>query len=210
MGNTRGPHGGRAWFTALVTGMAVLGCAPALVAVKDPTQRVEIGGVSVLPPTGQTWYIGRPGSRQVVFGRRPPEPPHSVVATALVDKIEIGGAVLGPIRNAQDLQEVTERRLQSGGRFVTIESSVRQDTAIGPECVRVDSVQEERNNPRFPGAVMVLVSHAVDCLHPRSPGYVVSVSYSERYVKGQQPFAADVLRAEGEAFIRSAVFTPVR
>lgn len=128
----------------------------------------------------------------------------------LVDKIEIGGAVLGPIRNAQDLKEVTERRLQSGGRFVTIESNVRPDTSMGTECVQVDAVQEERNNPRFPDAVLVLVSHAVDCLHPRSPGYVVSVSYSERYPKGQQRFSAKTLRAEGEPFIRSATLTLVR
>ena len=87
--------------------------------------------------------------------------------------------------------------MQSGGRFVTIESNVRLDTTMGAGCVRVDAVQEERDNPRFPGAVMVLVAHTVDCLHPRSPGYVVSVSYSERYVRGQQPFAPDILRAEG-------------
>lgn len=201
---------GRAWLAAVVAGVAVAGCAPTLVAVKDPTQRAEMDGVSVLPSAGQPWHVGPRDSRHILFMRRPPDSPHTIGAMALVDKIEIGGAVLGPIRNAQDLKEVTERRLQSGGRFVTIESNVRPDTSMGTECVQVDAVQEERNNPRFPDAVLVLVSHAVDCLHPRSPGYVVSVSYSERYPKGQQPFSAETLRAEGEPFIRSATFTPVR
>ena len=75
MGRTRGPHRGRVWLTAFVTGMAVLGCAPTLVFVKDSTQRVEIDGVSVLPPAGQTWYIVPGGSREVLFGRQPPKPP---------------------------------------------------------------------------------------------------------------------------------------
>jgi hypothetical protein len=39
---------------------------------------------------------------------------------------------------------------------------------------------------------------------------VVSISYSERYPKGQRPFAPEALQAEGEPFIRSAMFTPVR
>jgi hypothetical protein len=189
--------------------MALVGCAPALVAV-NPTQRVELDGVWVLPPAGQTWYVGPRDRQHVVFGRKPPQPPHTVGAMALVDKIEIGGAVLGPVRNAQDLKEVTERRLQSGGRFTTLESSVRLDTNRGAECVRVDAVQEERDNPRMPGVVLILVSHALDCLHPQNSGYVVSVSYSERYPKGQQAFSAETLQAEGESFIRNATFTPVR
>jgi hypothetical protein len=198
----------RAGMAALVAGMAVVGCAPTLVAV-NPTQRVELDGVSVLPPAGQSWYVGPRDGRHIMFGRMPPRPPHTIAAMTLVDKIEIGGAVLGPVRNAQDLKEVTERRLQSGGRFTTIEASVRLDTTMA-ECVRVDAVQEERDNPRFPGVVLVLVTHVLHCLHPRNPDYVVSVGYSERYPRGQQAFSAETLRDEGEPFIRSATFTPVR
>jgi len=81
---------------------------------------------------------------------------------------------------------------------------------MGAECVRADAVQEERNNRLMPGVVLVLVSHALDCLHPQSSEYVVSVSYVERYVKGQEPFTAEALETEGEQFMRSAVFYPVR
>jgi hypothetical protein len=196
------------WMVALFAGVAV-GCVPTLVAV-NPTQRVELDGVSVLPPAGQTWYFGPHDGRHIIFGRMPPQSPHTIGAMALVDKIEIGGAVLGPVRNAQDLKEVTERRLQSGGRFTTIEASVRPDTSNGAECVRVDAVQEERDNPRAAGVVLVLVTHVLDCLHPQSPGYVVSVGYSERYPKGQQALPVETLQAEGEPFIHSALFSKVR
>ena len=189
--------------------LAVAGCAPALVAV-NPTQRFELDGISVLPPAGQTWYQGPRDGHHVAFGRMPPQPPHTIVAMALVDKVEAGGAVLGPVRNAQDLKDVEERRLQSGGRYTTLESSLRIDTSRGAECVRVDAVPEERDHPRFPGVVLILVSHALDCLHPQNPGYVVSVGYSERYPKGQSVFSAESLRPEGEAFIQSATFTPIR
>ena len=199
----------RACRAALVAGMAIAGCAPALVAV-NPTQRVELVGVSVLPPAGQTWYLGPRDCCHIAFGRRPPDPPHTIVALALVEKIEIGGAVLGPIQNAQDLKEVTERRLQSDGHITTIESSVRVDTGRDAECVRIDAVQEVRDNPRFPGVVLVLVAHTLDCLHPQAPGYMVSIGYSERYPKGQQAFSAEALRTEGELFIQSATFTPRR
>jgi hypothetical protein len=199
----------RAWLAVLVVGMAIAGCAPTLVAV-NPTQRVELDGVSVLPPVGQTWYVGPHDGRHITFGRRPPESPHTIVAAALVEKIEIGGAVHGPVRNAQDLKEVEERRLQSGGRFTTIEASVRPDTSNGAECVRVDAVQEERDNTRAAGVVLVLVTHVLDCLHPQSPGYVVSVGYSERYPKDQQALSVETLQAEGELFIHSALFRKVR
>jgi hypothetical protein len=189
----------------------VAGCTASLVAVKDPTQRVEIDGLSVLPPAGQTWYVASADARRVAFARRPPELPHTAVAIAFVEKIEIGGYVHAPIRNAQDLKEVEERRLQSDERYTTIESSARVDTSRGADCVRIDAVQEVRDNPRFPGVVLVLVSRVLDCLHPQSPGYMVSVGYSERYPKGQRTlFSAETLQSEGEAFIRSATFTPIR
>ena len=199
-----------AWLAALMVGVAVAGCAPALVAVKDPAQRVELNGVSVLPPAGQAWHVGPRSTRHVVFLRKPPESPHTIGAVALVDQIVIGGLVRAPIRNAQDLKELTERRFQSSGRFTMIESSIRIDTGMGAECVRSDTVQEERDNPRSPGVVLVMVIHTLDCLHPQTPGHVVSVGYSERYPKGQQPLPAETLRAEGEPFIRSATFGPVR
>jgi hypothetical protein len=175
-------------------------------------ERVDLNGVSVLPPAGQTWYAGPRSRQHALFLRRPPEAPHVVAALAVVDKIVVGGLVQAPIRNAQDLKALTERRFQTaaGGRFTTIQSSVRVDLSLGAQCVRVDSAQEERDNPRVPGVVLILLIHTVDCLHPQTPGYVVSISYSERYPKGQRPFAAETLQAEGEPFIRSATFTPIR
>src|SRR5262245_33060600 len=116
----------------LMTAMAVAGCAPTLMAVNS-ARRVDLDGVSVLPPAGQTWYLGPRDRRHVLFVRKPPLPPHTVGALVFAEKIEIGGPVLGPIRNAQDLKEVTERRLQSVGRFATIESSVSFDTSRGAE-----------------------------------------------------------------------------
>jgi hypothetical protein len=176
----------------------------------DPTQRVELNGVSVLPPAGQTWYAGPRDRHHVMFGRVPPEPPHTIVAMALVDRIQFGGPVLGAVLNAQDLKEVTERRWQSGGRYTTIQSSVHLDTSRGVECVRVDVVTEERNHPQHPGVVLVQATHTLDCLHPQNTEYLVSVGYSERHPQGQPPFSAETVQAEGESFIRSTTFTPVR
>jgi hypothetical protein len=175
-------------------------------------ERVDLNGVSVMPPAGQTWYAGPRSKQHVLFLRRPPEAPHVVAAMAVVDKIVVGGLVQAPIRNAQDLKALTERRFQAaaGGRFTTLQSSIRVDLSLGAQCVRADSAQEERDNPRVPGVVLILLIHTLDCLHPQTPGYVVSISYSERYPKGQRPFAPETLQAEGEPFIRSAMFTPVR
>ena len=191
--------------------MALWGGARMLLAADDQSRRVALAGVTIVPPAGPEWRPGPRGRSYASWGRPPlPDSPRTLVLTALVAKIEPGGAVLGPVRSLQDLEQVERRRLRSGGRFITIESRVRPDRSLGAECVRVDAVQEQRDSPRFSGATMVLSIHSVDCLHPLSPGYVVAVGYSEGSPREARVPAAETTRPDGEAFIRSATFTPVR
>ena len=191
--------------------MALGGGARLLAATGDLSRRVELAGVSVVPPPGPEWRPGPRGRTYASWGRRAPaDSTRTLVLTALVERIQIGGAVLGPVRTVEELERVERRRLRSQGRYVTIESRIRPDRSLGAECVRVDAVQEQRDNPRFPGMTMALSLHSIDCLHPLGPGYVVALGYSEGYAREPQERAVETLQALGEAFIQSATFTAVR
>jgi hypothetical protein len=45
------------WIILLGVGLGVVGCTggPPLVPVTDPTQRLEVEGLSILPPQGENW-----------------------------------------------------------------------------------------------------------------------------------------------------------
>lgn len=225
-----------AWL--LLTGFLSVGCAsPRVVApvtvdcrtiraapVTNQDQRLEFRGqgFSVLPPPGEHWCITHSSARDVVFstsalmGSRLEGPPsraemrHTFVV--MVMALEVGDA---KVDTPEELRAFAERINRSGGRFKTIELQVVPDTSLGVECVRVDSVKEERDNPNAPGVVLLLVERpTLLCRHPHmSPTSVVLIGASERYVQGavmEGPSLGEARKDQVEAFVHSLRFAPPR
>jgi hypothetical protein len=210
-----------------------------LAPVTDPAQRFDFAthGFSVLPPRGEHWCIFRRDARGVqftthpLFGkkleRRPSqnEVRHTVAMIATV--VEIEGAV--PDR-ADTLRAFVEQWLASGGptreaggklvlsvassRGRRIEAKVVADDSLNAACARYDAVMEERDNPRYPGTMFVVVFRSnYLCRHPVAPDPTfIWVGYSERYVQASEtpPLVADARRDEIELFARSLLFAASR
>jgi hypothetical protein len=73
-------------------------------------------------------------------------------------------------------------------------------------CVRIHQAQEDREVPVWRGSVFVIDAHAIRCVHPHSPKYVIDISYSERRLKDDPPVS---LQIEVEPFLKSLEFTPL-
>ncbi len=91
-----------------------------------------------------------------------------------------------------------------------IESKLVSDSSRGTDCVWIDVVAEERDNPMRPGVVFETTYHGLECRHPDSPLLVVVVVYSERYPQGGQARLIQANKQELDPFIDSLMFRPVR
>jgi hypothetical protein len=194
-----------------------VGCADiGFATVSDPSERVELRGFSVLPPTGPHWCLAARGETGVAYGKNAfggrilqavpslEEQIHTFVAMAYVAEVD------GPRpADAEALRAFVETWLRSGGlsqvqdpsgttvmsdkpvaatRFTVVQASVAVDSSLGASCVRASSLVEERDNPRARGAVLILEEpDNYVCLHPTSPRELIVFGYSERYIKGRHP-----------------------
>ncbi len=190
-----------------LSGLLALGCGGVRL-VTNPTQRFELQSFSILPPQGENWYFRRT-DRGITFLKRLMDRPvkatdsaRSFYAAAIARETTYAKLTLPEFR------ELVERSLNPspGGRFRPMQSKVVSDNSLRADCMRYDSVQEERDNPRWPGFVLVMTIHGFTCLHPYAPGLEVNLFYSERYVHGDQPVLNDPLKREVELFLGSVLF----
>ncbi len=200
--------GSRLHVLIYLSGLLALGCG-GLRLVTNPTERLEFQSFSILPPQGENWYVGRTDPRGITFFKKLMDRP---VKATDVARSFFAAATAGETTYAKltlpELRELVERSLTPvpGGRFRSVESQVIADNSLGAECIRYGTVQEERDNPRWPGFVLVMTVHGFQCLHPYASGLGVNLSYSERYVQGDQPVLSDALKQEVELFLRSVLF----
>jgi hypothetical protein len=203
-----------------VAGMLAVACAAAAPAppgiprpatpVTNPTERLRLDGFSIAPPSGTDWYLSSEarGPRDIVFykkvGGAPPS--HTLYVRAVAAELRT------PVTDANGLRAVLvrdfERERREAGRTMPMRSRAVVDTLLGRECVRRETIYEERENPGL-GGVLVLAQSSLVCLHPSAAKRVIILVLSERYAQGDSSRVDAVLRQEVETFFRSVEFTPL-
>ena len=206
----------------LLFGLVAPGCAigPRITPVTDPTQRLQFPGFSILPPKGDSWFIVE----------SLPTPPNWTLHVALLKKLRetikrpsefhliyafvktqsLGNVTFG---NRTELLQYLAQALENENRgnpdprVRNLESKASLDKYLGWDCIRYEIRWESHNPPAFPGFIFLHTVRGFQFLHPDSSTLVIDISYSERYLRGQQSIP---LEAEIEPFLRSLVFTPVR
>jgi hypothetical protein len=178
--------------------------------VTNPAERVRLDGFSIAPPPGADWYLSSEarGPRDVVFYKRVggAPPSHTLYLRAVAAELRT------PVANATALRGVLardfERERRDAGRTMPMRSRAAVDTSLGQECVRSETIYEERDNPGL-GGVLVLVQSSLVCLHPAAPKRVIILVLSERWAQGDASRVDAALRQEVETFFRSVEFTPL-
>ena len=137
--------------------------------VTDPTERLQLHGFSVAPPQGADWYLSSEarGPREVVFYKRDGRGAalaHALPAghrgRAANARGECDGPPGRPFTRPQPGSDDADEPDHAGcGRRAR--STRRSDR----ECVRSETIYEERDNPELRG-VLVLVQSSLVCLHP--------------------------------------------
>ena len=201
--------------------------APALTPVHDPTQRLDLPGLSILPPQGDNWFRASlpppPEELEAVslitFVKKLPDAPPARPEDARLVLAAVGASDLKGQRfdtPAQFLQFIKADFENFGtltGEMVTrrqrlLGLEVAVDESLGATCVRYRRVTEftgESMRWRFPDALFTFATRGFVCLHPdRTRPMMIDVRYDQTYLKGQEPLPID---AEVEPFLKSPVFT---
>ncbi|MET0154039.1 MAG: hypothetical protein ABW298_15715 [Candidatus Binatia bacterium] len=203
----------------------------------QPMPRLSFEGFSLLPPQGDHWCVIDLNQKVgVVFGttpligqvltRQPTEEELDDILVAVANKVEIerDPGTSAEVRDFVDSwlrsgqpshvdagKRILARSSTEAARFNLVDSSVVIDDSIGSSCIRFDATVEERNNPRWPGEVLVSVERGnLLCRSPRTgdPSFVW-IGASERYRQSRppHPLLSETRAPEIEAFTRSLSFT---
>jgi hypothetical protein len=202
--------------------------APALTPVHDPTQRLELPGLSILPPKGQNWFIAPlpPKSDNPAvplvgfvkrFGENPPtRPADARLVSARVTVYDLRDARLQAPTAFETatafLDWLKQGAEKATGGMVTgrqrlIQHDATLDNSFGATCAQYRRVTELSGWGQFQESVFILTTRGWFCLHPHWPQYMIDGGYIQVHLKGEEPMSLD---AEVESFLRSPLFTATR
>ena len=101
---------------------------------------------------------------------------------------------------------------ESNRRFKLVSFTLEPlaESGLGTDCLRLETVSEERNNRAHPGQVLLLSTFGRMCRHPGLAHTLVQVACSERRVAGMPSVVDDAVRAECAAAVASLRFEPTR
>jgi len=180
---------------------------PQLTPVSEPARRIELRGVSVLPPKGENWFLapkaagnvpGIPGGVILAaFGKKPPDGQQRF-GYAMVSVVDLGASVSESA--GAYVRYVREEMKQATARQRVLDFEVSAASSPARDCARYRRTQEMDGNS-------IHLSAGIMCRHPHWSRYSVNISYGQRHLKGLQPLA---LEAEVEPFLSGVVFTPER
>lgn len=211
--------------SACAIAAACAAAGPALTPISHPLRRIEVPGLSVLPPQGDHWFLTSvpakkdvPATPLVTFVKKllaePPTRPADVhLVYTRVTAYDLGdprfqapATFESPSAFVHWLREHFEKHAghQVTGRQRLIGSDTTPDDSLGTACGRYRRLTELSGWARFPAAVFMLATRGLYCLHPEWPRYMIDVGYTQLYLKGHPPLPLD---AEVEPFLRSPVFT---
>jgi TPR repeat protein len=163
--------------------------------------RVEINGLSVVPPGGPGWVRGDDGANPFFVQFALPGGMSTYIVSA--ELMHLGDVPMG---DAADIMAYLKEQLQEHPRQQNPRVTFAIETAVGPPCTSFDMQAEDAQSPKLPQGVFELDVRGLFCLHPTMPDVLVAVEYSRRTPKGWAHVAE---RSEGEAFISSLKFADV-
>ncbi|MGH8284080.1 MAG: hypothetical protein ACRESE_09590 [Gammaproteobacteria bacterium] len=194
--------------SALLLTTTISGCAsrlsipPGAELVRQPAQRFDDAGFSIVPPPGDGWYGMRIGG-MITFGKVF-SPTHTFVVSIAIIRVK------NQFANPQGFLGFVERgksKDTNPQRFTVLASNFGLDPAVGPDCVHYHRKAEDHGAPEAKGKTLILDVLGIACLHPDDPHRAVDIEYSERSVSGNVTSSVYV---EGQAFLSSLQFVSLK
>ena len=174
------------------------------VPITDPAAGYELEDYAVSPPPGKNWFEMQRDKQQVLFGKKVDSPTHSFGAAATSDLIA------ETFETREQFKEYVDKLRTADfdpARFKVIEFESAVDTTYAAWCVRYRLKHTDRDAVLSRNRTLLVEDIGVSCLHPEKKNRVVDVGYSERGRAAELASEfSDVLRKEGETFMRSLIF----
>lgn len=201
------------WIWVSIFAAFVLGCATQShigAPIINPAERLELNGVSVLPPQDENWVLGgSPFFDDVAVFKKKLSDASGILELhsylAVVNRTSLERA----LTNSQDLLSYVNAKLKVMEiRFQMTTNAALDEArsnAMGTDCVRYDITGKEFNNPNFPEIIFNMNVHGFECRHPSSPEAVIAAYCTERYPEGYQSVSA-ALKNECRAFLDNVQF----
>ncbi len=200
--------------TVILAAIAVAGCATQLRPVADSKKRLQFIGFSVLPPEGSNWYFVVENQYGVRFGKVDQNKyksgtklTHTFFALSFSDMVAVGVKIDTPERLLQ-FSEAFLREKNDTGRFRTLVLELTAYRTQETDCVQIDQVVEERDNPLLPGSILTITANGFICRNTYSPDWFIHAYYSERYIPGKKVDSGKSFERESEIFLKTVVLTP--
>jgi hypothetical protein len=211
----------RFWPRTLLLAVVGVGCTlggPGLIPVTDFTKRHECQGFLCTTSEGENWFIGPfpivaipaelgPPLCDVLFVKvlsriTRPEEAHTIFVLRWIAQVNVG------FQTSEEFLRFVERLIKENSlpRYRLLESNAQLDNSLGSVCVRYERTVEDVGVPQFPSSVFIETDKGFFCIHPRASRFVVTVTYSQRFFKGQRPLS---LEQEIEPVFKSLTFTSV-
>ncbi|TMH43579.1 MAG: hypothetical protein E6H59_07790 [Betaproteobacteria bacterium] len=151
--------------------------------ISDPSTRVDVSGVSVLPPQEPGWQILQRSTFQLALGKRGPQPDATYVASVILYKLPDVDS------EAQFLKLISERRLSEPdtGRFRIVKNAEEISHRSEVYCVKYHTISED-HAARTSSGVGSMLSEMMGyhCQHPKNKNVGVNFQYSHRHYPGDE------------------------
>ncbi len=169
------------------------------VPVRNPDIPIQLPGLTVLPPKGESWFFVDRSPSAVMFGKPPPSPTHTVFALAAITALK---ERLDP---ANFIAQVRSRLAGETGseRYENTSFETAADAQWPEHCVtyRLDTI--DKGSAQAPGARLRMVGVGRMCLHPGTLMHIVDMRVSER---GNDAGWTPAFAQEGQQFLASLRF----
>jgi TPR repeat protein len=189
--------------------------------IADRNRRIEIPGVSVLPPQDADWFlVPEPPQKSaspdsvIRFVKKLDEVPPSrpdLARAVFAGVVVTDSGRATPSAPADFLREFTGVDPNSligemvTGRQRLLDRDAALDESLGALCVRYSRLTEITGQfAAYPALVGVLWTRGMFCSHPQWPQYDVDVTYQQLYAQGEEPLP---IEAQAEVFFKSVVFS---
>lgn len=194
---------------------------------------------SILPPKGGNWCIDKSTSVAIVYSTgsmmgklintvpKREDFSHTVFVFAVpLEFKETDVSTLGSIDKALEKwaqgKEKTQIKddaswyveltdSQRDKRFKLVRFESHADSKFKNNCIRWESSQEERDNPKFPGSLMKLNNAGLLCKHPSSENKLIHLYFTERYLAEREDLQySNRVRQEAERTFQSFEFADIK
>ena len=169
-------------FLVLVVTCECMANGPKLTEIKDQTARLEIIGVSMLPPQEAGWHYKKPTPGKIEFGKVISKEKSFVALVSL--------SRLPEFKSKEDFMKfLSDQRQRDTGnpRYETLINDEAFSEEKGTPALRFHTKYKDKGSPHLPKGkeAFIVEDHGIFCRHPKAWGVSVNIVFSQRTLQGE-------------------------